>query len=58
MQGGLETAARKEIDSSKAQVAREKHAARVAAMEASRRAGAETASRGGALVDLLFNIFR
>lgn len=58
MKGGLETAARKQIDHAKAQVAREQHAARVAAMEASRMAGAQAASRGGALVDLLFSIFR
>ena len=58
MQGGLEIAARKEIDAAKAQVAREQYAARAAAAEASRMAGAQAASRGGALVDLLFSIFR
>lgn len=58
MQGGLEKAERKEIDRQKAQLEREQHAARAAAMAMSRQAGYETASRGGALVDLLFGIFR
>ncbi len=58
MQGGLEKAARKDIDREKAAAEREKHAARAAAMEAARIHVHEDSRRGTALVDLLFAIFR
>ncbi|MDQ3335521.1 MAG: zf-TFIIB domain-containing protein [Myxococcota bacterium] len=57
MEGGLEKAQRKEIDQEKAQVAREKFAARAAAAE-NARAYAQQQTRGTAFVDLLLSIFR
>jgi Zn-finger nucleic acid-binding protein len=57
MEGGLEKSARKEIDQEKAQVARERYAARAAASENSR-AYAHSQTRGTAFVDLLLAIFR
>src|SRR5436190_4875232 len=48
MQGGLEKAARKEIDAERAAVKREQHAARVAAMAVTRSEGMPQDARGGA----------
>lgn len=58
MEGGLERAARKEIDQQKAQAKRELHAARLAATDSVRRTAIEQQTRGTALVDLLWTIFR
>lgn len=58
MEGGLEKAALKQIDREKAQAQRDQHAARAAAAEAARTQGTVAYSRGNALVDLLFAIFR
>lgn len=57
MEGGLEKAQRKEIDQEKAQVAREKFAARAAAA-ANAREYSQQQARGTAFVDLLRAIFR
>jgi Zn-finger nucleic acid-binding protein len=58
MQGGLEIAARKEIDREKAQAKRELHAARLGASNSARTHALEQQMRGSALVDLLASLFR
>jgi hypothetical protein len=61
MQGGLEKAARKEIDEQRAQAQREMHAARAAAAASAQMPAMGWSSRhdaGHALVDLLSALFR
>lgn len=58
MAGGLEKAARKEIDQQKAQAARELHHARSVAAASAREVDMRHTARGSALVDLLHSIFR
>ena len=58
MQGGLEKAARKEIDQQKAQAARELHHARAVAAATAHEVNQRHTARGSALVDLLHAIFR
>jgi Zn-finger nucleic acid-binding protein len=58
MQGGLEQAARKDIEQRRAQIQRELNAMRAVSTEASRLHAREMSSRGNALVDLLWTMFR
>ena len=58
MAGGLEKAARKEIDREKAQAARELHHARSVAAATASELNQRHTARGSALVDLLSAIFR
>jgi len=58
MQGGLEKAAKNQIDRDKAQAQRELHAARAAAASSAGMHSIEQTKRGSALRDLLWTIFR
>lgn len=58
MQGGLEQAARRDIDQRRAQAQREINAMRSVSAESARIHAREMSARGNALVDLLWTIFR